>query len=189
MSLIGTCGRHSDPLCCEGFLPLSTDPFIKLLHPIEPISDTVNLQDDKPEIYLGPHFIEKEDDVIPPFYITLNVHGKLVHNYMPDFGSSHNLMPKRVMEELGLEITKAYHDLYSFDSKKVNCLGVIKDLVTTLAQLHVTSIVMDVIVANIPPKFGILLSRSWSKKSGSSLQLDMSYVAFPIFGGDHKRLY
>ena len=25
VSLIGTCGMGSDPLCCEGFLPLSTD--------------------------------------------------------------------------------------------------------------------------------------------------------------------
>ena len=67
-------------------------------------------------------------------------------------------MPKRVMEDLGLEITKAYHDLYSFDSKKVNCLGVIKDLVITLTRLPMKSIVMDVIVIDIPPRFGMLLS-------------------------------
>jgi hypothetical protein len=35
-----------------------------------------------------------------------------------DSGASHNLMPKIFMEELGLEVTKAYHDLYSFDSRK-----------------------------------------------------------------------
>jgi hypothetical protein len=28
-------------------------------------------------------------------------------------------MPKVVMEELGLDISRPYHDLYSFDSKKV----------------------------------------------------------------------
>ena len=116
------------------------------------------MQDDKPGIYLGPHSIKKEDDVILPFYITLNVHDKLLHNCFLDFGASHDLMPKRVMEELGLEITKAYRDLYSFDSKKVKCLGFIKDLVITLAQLPMKSIVMDVIVANIPPRFGMLLS-------------------------------
>jgi len=35
-----------------------------------------------------------------------------------DFGASHNLMPKVVMDELGLEITREYQDLYSFGSKK-----------------------------------------------------------------------
>ena len=42
----------------------------------------------------------------------------------------------------------------------MDCLGVIKDLVITLAQLPVKSIVMDVIVANIPHNFGMLLSQS-----------------------------
>jgi hypothetical protein len=47
-------------------------------------------------------------------------------------------MPKIVMEELGLEVTKYYHDLYYFDSMKVKCLGVIKDLVVSLFQLSVS---------------------------------------------------
>lgn len=51
---------------------------------------------------------------------------------MLDFGASHNLMPKAIMEKLGLDITREYHDLYSFDSGKVRCLGLIKDLVTIL---------------------------------------------------------
>jgi len=49
-----------------------------------------------------------------------------------DSWASHNLMPKTVMDEPGLEVTKTYHDLYSFDSRKVKCLGVIKDLVVCL---------------------------------------------------------
>jgi hypothetical protein len=52
-----------------------------------------------------------------------------------DSRASHNLMPKTVMEELRLEVTKAYHDLYSFNSRRVQCLGVIKYLVVTLFQL------------------------------------------------------
>jgi len=61
------------------------------------------------------------------------------------------------MEELGLEITKAYHDLFSFDSKKVKCLGVIKDLVVSLSQIPTKSLVMDIVVVDIPPRFGMLL--------------------------------
>jgi hypothetical protein len=78
-----------------------------------------------------------------------------------DSGESHNLMPKIVMDELGLEITKAYHDLYSFDSRKVKCLGVTKDMVVTLFQFPMKCVVMDIVVVHVPPKFGMLLSRSW----------------------------
>ena len=80
-----------------------------------------------------------------------------------DFGASHNVMSKVVMDELGLDITKPYHDLYSFDSRKFKCQGVIKDMVVTLSRLPMKSVVLDVIVADIPPKFGMLLSRSWAK--------------------------
>ena len=57
----------------------------------------------------------KYDDVIPPFYISVNVHDKLLHNCLLDSVASHNLMPKKVMDELDIDATKSYHDLYSFD--------------------------------------------------------------------------
>jgi hypothetical protein len=106
-----------------------------------------------------------------------------------DSGASHNVMPKVMMAELGLDITRPYHDLYSFESKKVICLGVMKDVVVTLSQLPMKSVVLDVIVADIPPKFGMLLSRSWAKKVGGTLYMDLSYATIPIFGGEQRRLY
>jgi hypothetical protein len=93
------------------------------------------------------------------------------------------------MEELGLEVTKAYHDLYSFDSRRVQCLGVIKDLVVTLFQLPMKSVVMDIVVEDVPPKFGMLLSRSWIKRLGGTLQMDLTYATILVFGGKHRRLY
>jgi hypothetical protein len=106
-----------------------------------------------------------------------------------DSGVSHNLMPKTVMDELGLEITKTYHDLYSFDSRKVKCLGVIKDLVVTLFQLPMKSVVMDIEVVDVPPKLGMLLSSSWIKRLGGTLQMDLTYATIHVFGEEHRRLY
>jgi hypothetical protein len=98
-----------------------------------------------------------------------------MHNCLMDSGASHNLMPKNVMDRLGLEITKTYHDLYSFDSRKAKCLGVIEGLVVTLFQLPMKSVVMDIVVANVTPKFGMLLSRYWIKRLGGTFQMDISY--------------
>jgi hypothetical protein len=151
-------------------------------------TDSVNLQDENPTVILGP-MVEDRDDSSPPFYTSLNIHDKVLHNCLMDSGASHNLMPKTVMEELGLEITKAYHDLYSFDSRRVQCLGVIKDLVVTLFQLPMKSVVMDIMVVDVPPKFGMLLSRSWIKRLGGTLQMDLTYATIPVFGGEHRRLY
>jgi len=68
-------------------------------------------------------------------------------------------------------------------------LGVIKDLEVTLTQVPIKSIMMDIVVADIDPKFGLLLSRSWSKKVGGTMQMDMYFSTIPIFGGEFKRLY
>jgi hypothetical protein len=61
---------------------------------------------------------------------------------MLDSGASHNLMPKAVMEKMGLDITRTYKELYSFDSRKVKCIGLIKDLCVTLAQIPAKSLVI-----------------------------------------------
>jgi hypothetical protein len=125
--------------------------------PPQPSTDSINLQDERLAIVLGP-MVEDRDESSPPFYTSLNIHDKVLHNCLMDSGASHNLMPKIVMEELGLEVTKTYHDLYSFDSRRVQCLGFIKDLVVSLFQLPMKSVVMDIMVADVPPKFGMLLS-------------------------------
>jgi len=157
---------------------------LKTLDPkcISSSADILNIQDDNPTIVLGV-MIEDRDEICPPFYISLNIHDKILHNCLLDSGASHNLMPKVVMDELGLEITKTYHDLFSFDSRKVKCLGLIKDLAVTLTQASMKTMVMDVVVADIPPKFACLLLRSLMKRLGGTLQMDLSYATILVFGG------
>jgi hypothetical protein len=151
-------------------------------------TNVINLEDDRPTIMFGPH-IKNAKYFFAPFYITLTVHDHLLHKCMLDLGASHNLMPKVIMEKLGLEVTRPYRDLYSFDSRKVKCLGMIKDLVVNLSQIPVKSILMDVVVANVPAKYGMLLSRSWGPKLRGSLQLDMTYATILVFNGQLNRLY
>ena len=151
--------------------------------------DDVNVLDDTPELLFGPEVNGKSTyGPIPPFYVSFHIHDKVLHNAMFDSGASHNLMPKAVMEKLNLDITRPYKDLYSFDSSQVKCLGLIKDLCVSLVQYPNKTILMDVVVADIPPKYGMLLSRSWGAKLQGSLQLDLSYATISVFG-QPKRLY
>jgi hypothetical protein len=95
---------------------------IKMLK-MEQTSDTLNIQDDHPAILFGPRVEENSDaEEVPPFYVSLKIHDMTLHNAMLDSGASHNLMPKVVMDQLGLDITRPYKDLFSFDSRKVKCL-------------------------------------------------------------------
>jgi hypothetical protein len=51
------------------------------------------------------------------------------------------------------------------------------------------SILMDIVVVDIPLKYGMLLSSSWGAHLGGSLQLDMTYATIPVFGGQFTCLY
>jgi hypothetical protein len=64
----------------------------------------------------------------------------------------------------------------------------IKDMVASLAQIPAKNMVIDVVVDDIPPKFGMLLSRSWAAKLKGTLQMDMSYATTLVFGQE-KILY
>ena len=66
----------------------------------------INLQDDTPTIVFGPRMEDITEEDVPPFYVTLKIHDLLLHNTMIDFGASHNSMPKEVMDNLGLDITR-----------------------------------------------------------------------------------
>jgi len=91
------------------------------------------MEDDNLALIFGPALeSQSQGSDVTPFYISLRVHDFVLHNAMFDSGASHNLMPKAIMEKLGLDITRKYHDLYSFDFGRVRCIGLIKDLVVSL---------------------------------------------------------
>ena len=48
---------------------------------------------------------------------------------------------------------------------------------------------MDIVVADVSPKFGMLLSRSRIKGLGGTLQMDLTYATIHVFGGEHRILY
>jgi hypothetical protein len=151
--------------------------------------DTLNIQDDHLAILFGPRVEEShENEEVSPFYVSLKIHDMTLHNAMLDLGASHNLMPKVVMDQLGRNVTRPYKDMFSFDSRKVKCLGLMKNLMVYLAQIPAKNMVMDVVVIDIPPKFGMLLSRSWATKLKGTLQMDMPYATILVFGQD-KILY
>ena len=147
----------------------------------------LEVTDDAPTIVFGSKIENMDDKEAPPSYLSLNVHDMFVHNAMIDFGASHNLIPKGVVEILGLEITRPYKYLLSFDSRRVKCLGLIRDMVVTLEKIPFKTAVMDVVVADIPPKFVVLLSRSCTSEMKGILQMDMPYATILMAGGN-KRL-
>jgi len=80
---------------------------------MEEAYDTLNVKYDHPTIVFGPRVEESGDDGdVPPFYVSLKIDDMTLQNTMLVSEESHNLMPKVIMDELGLDITRPYKDIF-----------------------------------------------------------------------------
>lgn len=93
------------------------------------------------------------------------------------------------MEQLVLQIKKPYKDVYSLNSKRVKCLGMIKDPVVNFDHITMKRMVMYIVVEHIPTRFGMLLSISWGMRLRAFIKLDLTYATIPVFGGEEHNLY
>lgn len=66
----------------------------------------------------------------------------------------------------------------------MKCVVLIKGVVVSLAQIPAKIIVMDVVVFDIPARFGMLLSRSWGETLGGVLKLDFTYDIILVLNGE-----
>ena len=79
--------------------------------------------------------------------------------------------------------------MYTFDSKRIQCLGMIKYLMVRMVQIIGKFVMVDVVIAFVPLTYGIFLSKHLVTSMGGSIQYDMSYDTIFIFQGDAFYLY
>ena len=63
------------------------------------------------------------------------------------------------MEQLNLKITRPYHNIYAMDSREVKVVGIVLGFPVQLAKYLDIHLKMDILVIDVPDKWGILLSR------------------------------
>jgi len=85
-----------------------------------------------------------------PFLHTLAINNNLLHNLMLDSRDSANIILLKVMKKFNLNITRKYKNVCRFDSKSIEVEGLIMDLKVSLAINPDISLLMDVMVIDIP---------------------------------------
>jgi hypothetical protein len=123
-----------------------------------------------------------------PFYLSLLVNNKVLHNCMLDSGASSNVMTKKVMEQLNLRISRPYHNICAMDSKMIEVHGLIKGLQVHLAVFPDIMFEMDIVVIDVPDAWGMLLSRKAAADLGGNLQMDLTYATIPTPDGNTFKL-
>ena len=75
--------------------------------------------EDDPRIHIQSSIYQRKNGGHPPFYLALHINNLLLHNIMLDSRASMNIIPLKIMKEMGLEITRHYRNVCAIFSKSV----------------------------------------------------------------------
>jgi hypothetical protein len=133
------------------------------------------------------HFRVQYDEHLP-FFMTLIMNNKSLNNCMLDTGAGANMMSLKVMQQLGLKVTRPYRNVCGFESKAIPTHRVIENVEVCLKEYPEKIIHMDIVVMDVPDVWGMLLSRKFASKLGGTLEMDLTYVNIPLKDGTIGRL-
>jgi hypothetical protein len=141
-----------------------------------------------PPIMLQEDHFRVQYDGHPPFFMTLLINNKYLNNCMLDSGAGANMMSLKVMEKLGLKVTRPYRNVCSFESRAIPTHGVVENVKVFLGRYPERVIHMDIVVVDVPDVWGMLLSRKFVVMLGGTLEMDLTYINVPMNDGTISHL-
>jgi hypothetical protein len=124
----------------------------------------------------------------PPFFMTLAMNNKYLNNCMLDTGVGANMMSLKVMQQMGLKVTRPYKNVCGFESKAIPTHGVIENIEVQLKEFPEKTVRIYIIVVDVLDVWGMLLSRNFGAMIGGSLEMDLTFLRLPLNDGTTGRL-
>jgi hypothetical protein len=110
-----------------------------------------------PLIILQADHFRVQYDGHPPFFMNLLINNKFLNNCMLDLGEGANMMSLKVMEQLGLKVTRSYRNVCVFESRAIPTYGVVENVEVCLGRYLERVIHIDIIVVDVPDVWGMIL--------------------------------
>jgi hypothetical protein len=142
---------------------------------------------DPPIMLQADHFRVQYDEH-PSFFMTLIMNNKSLNNCMLDSGAGANMMSPKVMQQLGLKVTRPYKNVCGFESRAIPRHGVIQNVEVCLKEYLEIVIHIDIVIVDVPDVWGMLLSRKFALMLGGTLEMELTYVNIPLKNGTTGRL-
>ena len=120
------------------------------------------------------------------FLLTFEIFNHNVHNCLVDLGASINVMPISVCKKINGQPNPTTWRVVQLDRTNVKVIGEMKDVLIRLASNDKVCQVINIIVADIPDAYGLVLSRDWSAKLNGYFASDWSHLWFPYKGSPNQ---
>ena len=101
----------------------------------------------------------KDKVEVPPFFLSIIIYGKSLHNCLIDLGDSCNVMPLLIARRLGLTPQSSNIIVIKLDKIEVKVIGMLKDV---YIQLTIDPQIQDIIeihAVGITDSYRLLLSK------------------------------
>jgi len=105
-----------------------------------------------------------------------------VHNCLVDSGASSNILPKSICTKLNVQSQKSIVRIVQLDRSQVEVISELNQVTIRLSSNPKVCQVIDIIVADIPEFYGLILSRDWSEKLHGYFATDWSHMWLPYNG-------
>jgi hypothetical protein len=145
----------------------------------EPMDPPIMLQADHFRVQYGEN---------PPFFMTLMMNNKSLNNCMLDTGAGANMMSLKVMQQMGLKVTRPYRNVCGFESKAIPTHGVVENVEVFHKEYPEKVVHIDIMVFDVPDVWGMLLSRKFAAMLGGTLEMDLMFLKLPLKNGTIGRL-
>ena len=101
---------------------------------------------------------------------------------MVDSGASSNVMPYSVFHKLNIDPEKRNLQIVQLDRSRVKVLGELRNVLMRLYVDPQVRQTIDILIADIPESYGLLLSWDWSSQLNGYFAIDWSHMWFPYKG-------
>ena len=109
-------------------MPLQLELLQQELKSIVVSNQSATLNDTTSLVYPTKRGDRNKKNKPPPFYVSLIIGDKLVHNYMIDSGASSSVMPKCIANLLGIKYEPMVSDVLQLDGSSIKSIGVLKNV-------------------------------------------------------------
>ena len=107
-----------------------------------------------------------------PFYLSLIIGDKILHNCMIDSRASISTMPRCVVDQLGMKYEPVINHVLQLDGTLVTTIGILKGLKIALHEFPSCTVIQAISIVDLSPHFAIYLSREFTAKIGGYIASD-----------------
>lgn len=79
-----------------------------------------------------------------------------------------------------MNVDTTYGKSYAMDNRSAPVIGIMKNVEFRFLSCLEKSYKIYITIVEVPPSYGMLLSRQWSNLVGGNIQLDLSYATIPV---------